>query len=236
MSNAEGDPSTPILLSKARNDALLLRKIANDSEVADEIVGFHAQQTVEKALKAALDRSARLLTARGLRIRSRHGAAPSPALPVGRGSLLARLLGEAITGAARRGSAASSRVITAATGATASTAAIIEGSDRRRRRTRAGVLAIAAALAFAAGGCGDGSPVSGAAKRAAYAACRQAASGISDPVARQAADQACRTEASVKGASQAAKRAARRRCLEQARRVVDPVARRQVRALCPKAS
>lgn len=55
MSNAEGDPSTPILLSKARNDALLLRKIANDSEVADEIVGFHAQQTVEKALKAALE-------------------------------------------------------------------------------------------------------------------------------------------------------------------------------------
>jgi HEPN domain-containing protein len=34
-----------MLLSKARNDAVLLRKI----------VGFHAQQTVEKALKAVLE-------------------------------------------------------------------------------------------------------------------------------------------------------------------------------------
>lgn len=46
---------TPISLAKARNDALLLRKIADDIEVADEIVGFHAQQTVEKALKAVLE-------------------------------------------------------------------------------------------------------------------------------------------------------------------------------------
>lgn len=34
----------------------LLRKIADDPEVADEIVGFHAQQAAEKALKAMLER------------------------------------------------------------------------------------------------------------------------------------------------------------------------------------
>jgi HEPN domain-containing protein len=55
LSSPEGDPRTPILLSKARNDALVLRKIAGDPEIADEIVGFHAQQTVEKALKAVLE-------------------------------------------------------------------------------------------------------------------------------------------------------------------------------------
>ena len=55
MSNAEDDLATPVLLSKARNDALLLRKIAADPEIADEIVGFHAQQTVEKALEAVLE-------------------------------------------------------------------------------------------------------------------------------------------------------------------------------------
>jgi HEPN domain-containing protein len=55
LSSAEGDPSVPILLSKARNDALVLRKVAGDVDVADEIVGFHAQQTVEKALKAVLE-------------------------------------------------------------------------------------------------------------------------------------------------------------------------------------
>lgn len=53
MSSAEGD--RPILLSKARNDALLLEKVVGDAEVADEIVGFHAQQTVEKALEAVLE-------------------------------------------------------------------------------------------------------------------------------------------------------------------------------------
>jgi HEPN domain-containing protein len=55
LSSAEGDPGVPVLLSKARNDALLLRKISGDREIADEIVGFHAQQTVEKSLKAVLE-------------------------------------------------------------------------------------------------------------------------------------------------------------------------------------
>lgn len=55
MPNADADAGPPILLSKARNDIVLLRKIADDPEVADEIVGFHAQQAVEKAIKAALE-------------------------------------------------------------------------------------------------------------------------------------------------------------------------------------
>lgn len=45
----------PPLLVKARNDALVLDKLAGDLEVADESVGFHAQQAVEKALKAVLE-------------------------------------------------------------------------------------------------------------------------------------------------------------------------------------
>lgn len=55
MPNADADAGAPILLSKARNDVVLLRKIADDPEVADEIVGFHAQQAVEKAIKAVLE-------------------------------------------------------------------------------------------------------------------------------------------------------------------------------------
>lgn len=53
MSSADSD--VPVLLSKARNDALVLRKLTDEPDVADEIVGFHAQQTVEKALKAVLE-------------------------------------------------------------------------------------------------------------------------------------------------------------------------------------
>lgn len=55
MSSPEGFGSEPTLLPRARNDLVLLGKITSDSEVADEIVGFHAQQTVEKALKAVLE-------------------------------------------------------------------------------------------------------------------------------------------------------------------------------------
>jgi hypothetical protein len=44
LSSADECRRPPILLTKARNDAVLLRKIADDVEVADEMVGFHAQQ------------------------------------------------------------------------------------------------------------------------------------------------------------------------------------------------
>lgn len=43
-----------LLLSKARADKLVLDKLADDQEVADDVIGFHAQQAVEKLLKAAL--------------------------------------------------------------------------------------------------------------------------------------------------------------------------------------
>lgn len=44
-----------LLLGLARQDALAFRKLANDREMGDALVGFHAQQAVEKALKAVLD-------------------------------------------------------------------------------------------------------------------------------------------------------------------------------------
>lgn len=43
-----------LLLRKAREDADAVRKLAPDAEIADSIVGFHAQQAAEKALKAVL--------------------------------------------------------------------------------------------------------------------------------------------------------------------------------------
>ena len=38
----------------ARGDLYACRKLADDAEVDDHIIGFHAQQAVEKALKVAL--------------------------------------------------------------------------------------------------------------------------------------------------------------------------------------
>jgi HEPN domain-containing protein len=43
-----------VLLRKSRDDAVVVRKFADDPELADAVVGFHAQQAVEKALKAVL--------------------------------------------------------------------------------------------------------------------------------------------------------------------------------------
>jgi HEPN domain-containing protein len=42
------------LAGKARADALAARKFAKDPEIADDIIGFHAQQAVEKWLKAVM--------------------------------------------------------------------------------------------------------------------------------------------------------------------------------------
>lgn len=39
---------------KARSDEIALEKLAGDDEVPDDLIGFHAQQAVEKLLKAAL--------------------------------------------------------------------------------------------------------------------------------------------------------------------------------------
>jgi HEPN domain-containing protein len=41
-----------ILLKKAEEDATAVREFAGNREIADSIIGFHAQQAVEKWLKA----------------------------------------------------------------------------------------------------------------------------------------------------------------------------------------
>jgi HEPN domain-containing protein len=43
-----------LLLSKAQDDWVALKILLDNSQVADEIIGFHAQQIVEKTLKAVL--------------------------------------------------------------------------------------------------------------------------------------------------------------------------------------
>lgn len=42
------------LINKSQHDLIVLKKLYTDSEVADEIKGFHAQQSAEKLLKAVL--------------------------------------------------------------------------------------------------------------------------------------------------------------------------------------
>ncbi|HPO14450.1 MAG TPA: HEPN domain-containing protein [Candidatus Hydrogenedentes bacterium] len=46
-----------LLLRKAAQDEFTVRKLIDDPESPDEIIGFHAQQTVEKLLKAFLGAS-----------------------------------------------------------------------------------------------------------------------------------------------------------------------------------
>ena len=53
---AESDLAA-ILLSLAEQDALAYRKLAGDPEIGDALVGFHAQQATEKAIKAVLARN-----------------------------------------------------------------------------------------------------------------------------------------------------------------------------------
>ena len=43
-----------LLLRKAGQDALLVEKLCDDPDVSDEMIGFHAQQAVEKLVKAVL--------------------------------------------------------------------------------------------------------------------------------------------------------------------------------------
>jgi HEPN domain-containing protein len=43
-----------VLLSKAAQDEALIRKVGSDTDIADELIGFHAQQAVEKSIKAVL--------------------------------------------------------------------------------------------------------------------------------------------------------------------------------------
>jgi HEPN domain-containing protein len=66
---------------KANNDATAAREFAGNAEISDEIIGFHAQQAVEKWLKAVManlglpqqrthdiDRLSRLLEVQGVEL------------------------------------------------------------------------------------------------------------------------------------------------------------------------
>lgn len=43
-----------VLLARAIEDETLVRKVSPDTDIADAIIGFHAQQAVEKLIKAVL--------------------------------------------------------------------------------------------------------------------------------------------------------------------------------------
>jgi HEPN domain-containing protein len=43
-----------VLLQKGRQDQYAMNRLLDDSSVPDEIIGFHAQQAVEKMIKAVL--------------------------------------------------------------------------------------------------------------------------------------------------------------------------------------
>lgn len=53
---SERDPKVEagVLARKAEDDAKAMQLLAPNSEISDEIIGFHAQQAVEKWLKAVL--------------------------------------------------------------------------------------------------------------------------------------------------------------------------------------
>ena len=54
-----------VLLRKAGGDEAVIRKIGADTDISEEIVGFHAQQAVEKAIKA-------VFSAKGIRYHFSH--------------------------------------------------------------------------------------------------------------------------------------------------------------------
>lgn len=54
MSRLSGPDLAQVLARKAEGDAKVARKLAPHSEIDDEAIGFHAQQAVEKWLKAVM--------------------------------------------------------------------------------------------------------------------------------------------------------------------------------------
>lgn len=54
MSRPEGRDLAKVLARKAEGDAKAMHRLAPDSEIDDEAVGFHAQQAIEKWLKATM--------------------------------------------------------------------------------------------------------------------------------------------------------------------------------------
>jgi HEPN domain-containing protein len=54
MSLRDGHDRARVLLDRAQADETLVRRVLDDDEIADSIIGFHAQQAVEKLVKAVL--------------------------------------------------------------------------------------------------------------------------------------------------------------------------------------
>lgn len=54
MSRLEGRDLAKVLARKAEGDAKVVHKLAPDPDIDDEAVGFHAQQAIEKWLKAVM--------------------------------------------------------------------------------------------------------------------------------------------------------------------------------------
>jgi len=54
LSRPEGRDRARILARKAQGDAKAMRRLASDPEIDDEAIGFHAQQAIEKWLKAVM--------------------------------------------------------------------------------------------------------------------------------------------------------------------------------------
>lgn len=54
LSEREPNAEAVVLARKAEDDAKAMQWLASKPEISDEIVGFHAQQAVEKWLKAVL--------------------------------------------------------------------------------------------------------------------------------------------------------------------------------------
>jgi HEPN domain-containing protein len=57
LSERDSREEASVLARKARADALAMRELAGNPQISDEIVGFHAQQAVEKWLKAVIGAS-----------------------------------------------------------------------------------------------------------------------------------------------------------------------------------
>jgi len=58
LQELEPDELAALLARKATEDAVALREFAANAEIADTVLGFHAQQAIEKWLKAVLARHA----------------------------------------------------------------------------------------------------------------------------------------------------------------------------------
>ena len=54
MSTPEGAKLAALLARKAREDATAVREFAGNPEISDGIIGFHAQQAIEKWLKSVM--------------------------------------------------------------------------------------------------------------------------------------------------------------------------------------